>query len=200
MSVFCECFFFLFFSYIQNARFDYRIRKTTHDFYKTIPAIPVLCFGVEYERVVRRIIGNGTLCERCKASNTKAFRRHQKSQHQNDARNGDAKKKDARSDVATEPVVVGRRDSDYKNNDSDGDDDDDDKDDDDDGDDGSSNESDDRNDGDGARSNGQENSNNGTSSLREDIIISGVDLCTEAVGNVSEIGFLLQKKKKINRY
>ncbi|XP_060875587.1 uncharacterized protein LOC132948913 isoform X1 [Metopolophium dirhodum] len=47
---------------------------------------------------------NGTLCERCKASNTKAFRRHHKAQPQNGV-HSDVKKKEAKPDIVTESVT-----------------------------------------------------------------------------------------------
>lgn len=80
----------------------------------------LLCYYVQYECVVRHI-GNGTLCERCKASNTKAFRRHQKSQHQNGV-HSDVKKKEMKSDVVPESVVVSRQEHNSKNDNNDVDD------------------------------------------------------------------------------
>ncbi|CAH1725032.1 unnamed protein product [Aphis gossypii] len=70
---------------------------------------------------------NGTLCERCKASNTKAFRRHHKVQPQNGV-HSDIKKKEAKPDIVTEFVA---EEDDTKNDsgvDDDNDDDDDDND------------------------------------------------------------------------
>lgn len=78
-----------------------------------------MCYGVKYECVVVRHIGNGTLCERCKASNTKAFRRHHKSQQQNGV-HSDVKKKEAKPDIVPESVV--EEDKNIKDDDDDNDD------------------------------------------------------------------------------
>ncbi|XP_026805921.1 uncharacterized protein LOC113548995 isoform X1 [Rhopalosiphum maidis] len=75
---------------------------------------------------------NGTLCERCKASNTKAFRRHHKAQQPQNGVHNDMKKKEAKPEIVTESVA---EEDDTKNdggvddnNDDDGDDDDNDND------------------------------------------------------------------------
>lgn len=97
----------------------------------------ILCYCVKYECVIRHI-GNGTLCERCKASNTKAFRRHHKLQQQNGVQN-DEKKKETKPDIVTESVeeddnrdIIDNDDGDDNSVDDDNDDDNDNDDDDDD--------------------------------------------------------------------
>lgn len=122
-----------------------------------------MCYGVKYECVVRHL-GNGTLCERCKASNTKAFRRHHKTQRQNGV-HSDVKKKEIKPDVVTESVV--EQEVFDKNVNKNGDDDDNDVVVDDDDDDDNNNDDDDNDNNNDIDDSIQGNSNNGISSKSE---------------------------------